>query len=119
MLWQLYAAAFNHLSRTVDDQRLTAGATTASASGKVAAAAGSRTQGTSLLFWRISQTLSADAHSGEIVGHCRMYDRLKQKDESPRSIILRRDGYFELVLLTLDCPGLFFPRGGDACPPGA
>ena len=24
MLWQLYAAAFNHLSRTVDDQRLTA-----------------------------------------------------------------------------------------------
>ena len=36
-----------------------------------------------------------------------MYDRLKQKDEEPQIEILRRDGYFELVLLTLDCPGLF------------
>ena len=36
-----------------------------------------------------------------------MYDRLKQKDDEPQIDILRRDGYFELVLLTLDCPGLF------------
>jgi [protein-PII] uridylyltransferase len=36
-----------------------------------------------------------------------MYDRLKQKDDEPQIDILRRDGYFEMVLLTLDCPGLF------------
>ena len=36
-----------------------------------------------------------------------MYDRLKMKDEEPQIEILPRDGYFELVLLTLDCPGLF------------
>ena len=39
--------------------------------------------------------------------HCQMYDRLKVKDDEPQIDILRREGYFELVLLTLDCPGLF------------
>ncbi len=34
---------------------------------------------------------------GEIVTHCRMYDRLKLKEEEPQIEILRRDGYFELV----------------------
>ena len=43
----------------------------------------------------------------EIVAHCRMYDRIKLKDDEPQIEIFRRDGYFELILLTLDCPGLF------------
>ena len=44
---------------------------------------------------------------GEIVAHCRMYDRLKLRDDESQIDIHCRDGYFELVLLTLDCPGLF------------
>jgi [protein-PII] uridylyltransferase len=36
-----------------------------------------------------------------------MYDSLKEKDEEPQIEVLRRDRYLELVLLTLDCPGLF------------
>ena len=40
LLWQFYAAAFNHLSRTVDDQRLTASVANSERIKEVVAAAG-------------------------------------------------------------------------------
>ncbi|MGH9504653.1 MAG: [protein-PII] uridylyltransferase [Terriglobales bacterium] len=108
MLWQLYAAAFNHLSRTVDDQRLTASASNSERIKEVVAAAHEPDARhiTSFLEGFPKRYLLMHPPD-EIVAHCRMYDRLRQKDEEPQSEILRRDGYFELVLLTLDCPGLF------------
>jgi [protein-PII] uridylyltransferase len=108
MLWQLYAAAFNHLSRTVDDQRLTASAANSDRIKEVVAAAGeiNAKHITSFLEGFPKRYLLMHTPA-EIVTHCQMYDRLKLKDDEPQIDILRREGYFELVLLTLDCPGLF------------
>jgi len=108
LLWQFYAAAFNHLSRSVDDQRLTLNVSNSERIKEVVAAAGELDAKhiTSFLEGFPKRYLLMHA-SSEIVAHCRMYDRLKQKDDEPQIDILRRDGYFELVLLTLDCPGLF------------
>jgi len=108
LLWQFYAAAFNHLSRNVDDQRLTQSVSNSERIKEVVAAAGEPDAKhiTSFLEGFPKRYLLMHP-SEEIVAHCRMYDRLKQKDDEPQIDILRRDGYFELVLLTLDCPGLF------------
>ena len=109
MLWQLYAAAFNHLSRTVDDQRLTVGTANGERIKEVVTAAAGEPDPkhiTSFLEGFPKRYLLMHT-PGEIVAHCRMYDRLKLKDDEPQIDVLRRDGYFELVLLTLDCPGLF------------
>jgi [protein-PII] uridylyltransferase len=108
MLWQFYAAAFNHLSRSVDDQRLTANATNSERIKEVVAAAGESDARHITSFLEGFPKRYLLMHPpGEIVSHCRMYDRLKENDEEPQIDVLRRDGYFELVLLTLDCPGLF------------
>jgi [protein-PII] uridylyltransferase len=108
MLWQLYAAGFNHLSRTVDDQRLTGSTANSDRIKEVVAAAGEADAKhiTSFLDGFPKRYLLMHTPA-EIVAHCRMYDLLKKKDDEPQIDILRRDGYFELVLLTLDCPGLF------------
>ena len=64
LLWQLYAAAFNHLSRTVDDQRLTANTANSERIKEVVAAAGEiDAKAHYFVSGRLSQTLSADAHS--------------------------------------------------------
>jgi [protein-PII] uridylyltransferase len=108
LLWQFYAAGFNHLSRSVDDQRLTVNASNSERIKEVVAVAGEPDAKhiTSFLEGFPKRYLLMHT-SSEIVAHWRMYDRLKQKDDEPQIDILRRDGYFELVLLTLDCPGLF------------
>ncbi len=108
MLWQLYAAAFNHLSRTVDDQRLTGNAVNSERIKEAVAAAGESDARHITSFLEGFPKRYLLLHTpAEIVAHCRMYDRLKENDEQPEIEILRRDGYFELILLTLDCPGLF------------
>ena len=108
LLWQFYAAAFNHLSRSVDDQRLTVSISNSERIKEVVAAAGETDAKHITAFLEGFPKRYLLMHtSSEIVAHCRMYDRLKQKDDEPQIDILRRDGYFELVLLTLDCPGLF------------
>jgi len=108
MLWQLYAASFNHLSRTVDDQRLTANTTNRERINEVVAAAGEIDAKHITTFLEGFPRRYLLMHSpGEISTHCRMYDQLKVKDDEPQIDIVRREGYFELVLLTLDCPGLF------------
>jgi [protein-PII] uridylyltransferase len=108
MLWQLYAAAFNHLSRTVDDQRLTASTANSDRIKEVVAVAGEIEARHITAFLEGFPKRYLLMHTpGEIVTHCEMYDRLKLKDDEPQIDVLRREGYFELVLLTLDCPGLF------------
>ena len=108
MLWQFYAAGFNHLSRTVDDQRLTGSSANSERIKEVVAASGEADAKhiTSFLDGFPKRYLLMHTPA-EIVAHCRMYDLLKNKDDEPQIDILRRDGYFELILLTLDCPGLF------------
>jgi [protein-PII] uridylyltransferase len=108
LLWQFYAAAFNHLSRTVDDQRLSASVANSERIREVVAAAGESDAKHITSFLEGFPKRYLLMHTpDEIVTHCRMYDGLKLKDDEPQIDIVRREGYFELVLLTLDCPGLF------------
>ena len=109
MLWQFYAAAFNHLSRTADDQRLTANIANGEHIQEVIAASAGKIDSRHIVSFLdgFPKRYLLMHTPAEIVGHCHMYDHLKLRDEEPQIEILRKDGYFELVLLTIDCPGLF------------
>jgi [protein-PII] uridylyltransferase len=108
MIWQLYAAAFNHLSRTVDDERLTGAASNSEQIRQIASAAGDPDSKHIVSFLEGFPKRYLLTHTpAEIVKHCRMYDRFRTRGEEAQIEVARRDGYFELVLLTLDCPGLF------------
>ena len=107
MLWQLYAAVFNHLSREIDDQRVHVTATNDREIAELASAAGG-----SVDCKRITKFLEGfprrylSTHSPEqVISHYRMYEQLHEQD--PQISIVQREGYFEVLLLTLDCPFLF------------
>src|SRR2546428_998173 len=107
MLWQLYAAATNYLSRTVDDQRVHADATNEEHLREVVALA-SRDFDPKLIssFLEGFPKRYLLTHSpSEIVSHWRMHER--RSGNEPQIDVVRRGGYFELVLLTADHPGLF------------
>ena len=110
MLWQLYAAAFNHLSRTVDDQRLQTSSAGVPAQDQI-----------SRLLTEASPALDSQplasflegfpkryllTHSPtEVSAHYRLYEQMA--DDEPQIEISRHDGHYEIVLLTLDHPFLF------------
>ena len=72
MLWQLYAAGFNHLSRTVDDQRLTASTANSERIKEVVAAAGEIDAKHIISFLEGFPKRYLLMHTpGEIVSHCR------------------------------------------------
>lgn len=114
MLWQLYAGAFNDLSRTVDDQRVSTGLAATSGDGIVqllAAAGGSLDSSRIPSFLEGFPKRYLLTHPPEeIIAHCRMYDQLS--DQDPQIEIVPRNGYFEVVLLTLDCPFLIAGMAG-------
>ncbi len=107
MLWHLYAAAFNYLSRTVDDQRVHSDAITEEHMNQVVALASKDSDTKHLSSFlegfpkRYLLTHSAD----EIVLHYGMYERMNGNE--PQIDVAKRDSYFELVLLTTDRPALF------------
>ena len=109
MLWQLYAAAFNHLSRSVDDQRLTASATNSERIKEVVAAAGEPDSKAHYFFSRrLSQTLSADAYARRD-----RHSLPNVRSPQEKAMKSRRLKYclatvtLNWFCLTLDCPGLF------------
>ena len=115
MLWQLYAAAFNHLSRTVDDQRLTGNAGNSERIKEAVTAAGESDARHITSFLEGFPKRYLLLHTpAEIVAHCRMYDRLKENDEQPEIEILRRDGYFELDSVDPRLSWSLFSHCGDA-----
>ncbi len=107
MLWQLHAATFNDLSRNVDDQRLRADLAHEVQIQQIVAASNSNLDaGRMAAFLEGLPRRYLLTHSTEqIVAHCRMHERLHELD--PQIEIVRRNGYYDLVLLTLDCPFLF------------
>ncbi len=107
MLWQLYAAAFNYLSRTVDDQRLHADSPDEEHLQQVVAVVSGDVDSTHVeSFLEGFPKRYLLTHSPiDIVSHFRMYERMN--GNQPEIDLLRRDGYFELVLLTPDRPFLF------------
>jgi [protein-PII] uridylyltransferase len=112
MLWQLYASAFNYLSRTVDDQRLHGDASNDEYMCQVISMGSP-----DLDSRRISAFLEGFpkryllTHSpAQIVAHCRMHERMESNE--PQIEIVKRDGYLEAVLVTVDRPYLFTKIAG-------
>jgi [protein-PII] uridylyltransferase len=106
MLWQLYAAASNYFSRTLDNQRLGANSADDSAIQRVVAAV------PDLNTKRITSFLQGFPRryllmhgTPQIVWHCHLYENLRE--DEPQVQIVKRDSHYELALLTLDCPYLF------------
>jgi [protein-PII] uridylyltransferase len=105
MLWQLYAAAFNYFSRTLDNQRLDASRADDRFIQRVVLAAPDLNSKRITAFLEGFPRRYLLMHSTpEIVSHCHLYESLRE--DEPQIRILKRDGHYELALLTLDCPYL-------------
>ena len=107
LLWQLYAAASNDLNRTVDDQRVSAEQAAGGPIAElIAAAEGTVAPRRLKTFLEGFPKRYLTTHPvEEIVAHCRMYGELS--DQDPQIAIVQRNGYYDLVLLTIDSPFLF------------
>jgi [protein-PII] uridylyltransferase len=107
ILWQLYAAAFNYLSRSVDDQRLHAVLSNEEHVKQIVSAAPPDLDPKDLSsFLEGFPRRYLLTHSpGEILSHYRMRERMN--DGEAQIDLRKHDGYFEVVLLTLDRPYLF------------
>jgi [protein-PII] uridylyltransferase len=107
IIWQLYAASSNHLSRTIDDQRVDAQTSNEEHIKRIVSAAPADVDSTRLISFlegfpkRYLLTHAAD----EIVSHYRMHQNWDGVE--PQIDLLKQNGYYQIVLLTLDRPALF------------
>jgi [protein-PII] uridylyltransferase len=106
MLWQFYVSGVNYLTRSVDEQRLHVYPTREPQLAQITGFAHDLNPD------RLSEFLEGFpkryllTHSpNEIVSHYHAYERLKSGEAQIE--IVRRNGYFDLVLLTPDRPALF------------
>ena len=106
MLWQVYVSSFNYLTRSVDDQRVRAQAATEPHVAEITALAHDLNSDSLSKFLEGFPKRYLLTHSpSEIASHYHAYERLKSGEAQIE--IVGRNGYFELVLLTLDRPALF------------
>jgi len=112
ILWQLYAATANDLNRTVDDQRVGADlATSGPVAQLIAAAEGTVDTKRFKAFLEGFPKRYLTIHPAqEVASHYRMYTELN--DQDPQVEIAQRNGYYDVVLLTLDSPFLFASVAG-------
>jgi len=107
IIWQLYAASSNYLSRTIDDQRVDAHTSNEEHIKRIVSTASPDVDSGKLISFlegfpkRYLLTHAPD----EIVSHYRMHQRWDGVE--PQIDLLKRNGYYEVVLLTLDRPSLF------------
>jgi [protein-PII] uridylyltransferase len=112
MLWQLYAAAENYLNRSVDDQRLYVAGRDADLIDRLVASgeeAGETERFRNFLDGFPKRYLLTHSPA-EIATHYRMYKRLGHS--SAEISVVKRDDYYELVLVTTDRPFLFAKVAG-------
>ena len=107
IIWQLYAASSNYLSRTVDDQRVDAQNSNEDHIKQIVLAASPDVDSRKLISFlegfpkRYLLTHAPD----EIVSHYRMHQHWNGAE--PQIDLLKQNGYYQVVLLTLDRPLLF------------
>jgi [protein-PII] uridylyltransferase len=107
IIWQLYAASSNYLSRTVDDQRVDAQNSNEDHIKRIVLAASPDIDSRKLISFlegfpkRYLLTHAPD----EIVSHYRMHQHWNGAE--PQIDLLKQNGYYQVVLLTLDRPSLF------------
>jgi len=106
MLWQLYVSSSNYLTRSVDDQRVhTRNAAEPHLAQITAFAHDLNPDDLGKFFEGFPKRYLLTHSPSEIVSHYHAYERLKTGEAQIE--ILRRNGYFDLVLLMLDRPALF------------
>ncbi|HMH02411.1 MAG TPA: ACT domain-containing protein, partial [Terriglobales bacterium] len=107
IIWQLYAASSNCLSRTIDDQRVDAQTSNEEHIKRIVSAAPPDVDSKKLISFlegfpkRYLLTHAPD----EIVSHYRMHQHWDGVE--PQIDLLKQNGYYQVVLLTLDRPALF------------
>jgi [protein-PII] uridylyltransferase len=107
LLWQLYAATANYLTRSVDDERLRLAGASAEEMGKILAVLGTPASAEDLhLFLEGFPRRYTDTHTSEqIAGHLGLARRLAAK---PIGVEVQpRNDHFELTVVTADRPYLF------------
>jgi [protein-PII] uridylyltransferase len=106
MLWQLYVSSSNYLTHSLDDQRVHTQNTAEPQLAQITALAHDLNPDCLGKFLEGLPKRYLLTHSpNEIVSHYHAYERLKTGEAQIE--ILRRNGHFELMLLTLDRPALF------------
>jgi [protein-PII] uridylyltransferase len=106
MLWQLYVSSSNYLTRSVDDQRVHTQNAAQPHLAQITAFAHDLTPDSLSEFLEGFPKRYLLTHSpSEIVSHYHAHERLKIGEAQIE--ILRHNGHFELMLLTLDRPALF------------
>jgi len=107
IIWQLYAASSNYLSRTVDDQRVDAQTSNEDHIKRIVSAASPDVDSRQLISFlegfpkRYLLTHTPD----EIVSHFRMHQHWDGVE--PQVDLLKQNGYYQVILLTVDRPSLF------------
>ena len=107
IIWQLYAASSNYLSRTVDDQRVDAQTSNEDHIKRIVSTASPDVDSVKLISFlegfpkRYLLTHTPD----EIVSHFRMHQHWDGVE--PEIDLLKQNGYYQVILLTLDRPSLF------------
>ncbi len=107
LLWQLYAATANYLSRSVDDERLRIAVTSSEEMEEILAVLGTSASAEDLnIFLEGFPRRYTATHTPEqIAGHLGLARRLGDK---PIGVELEpREGHFELTVVTADRPYLF------------
>src|SRR2546423_2610788 len=107
IIWQLYAASSNYLSRTVDDQRVDAQTSNEDHIKRIVSAASPDVDSRQLISFlegfpkRYLLTHTPD----EIVSHFRMHQHWDGVE--PQVDLVKQNGYYQVILLTVDRPSLF------------
>jgi [protein-PII] uridylyltransferase len=107
LLWQLYAATANYLTRSVDDERLRITGATSAEMEKILAALGASASAEDLRFFLegFPRRYIATHTPEQIAGHFELARRLASE---PIAVELQaRHGHFELTVVTADRPFLF------------
>ena len=107
LLWQLYAATANYLTRSVDDERLRIAVTSSEEMEEILAVLGTPASAEDLHFFLegFPRRYTATHTPEQIAGHLGLARRLVNK---PIGVELEpRNGHFELTVVTADRPYLF------------
>jgi [protein-PII] uridylyltransferase len=106
MLWRLFAAAENHLNRSVDDERLHASSIDAAVEHIVRSSSGAlEGEDVRLFLDGFPRRYLATHTMADILAHYEMWRGL---DEDPIQVrVARADSYYQVTLLTRDRPRLF------------
>jgi [protein-PII] uridylyltransferase len=111
MLWRLFAAAENHLNRSVDDERLHASSIDTALEHILRSSSGAlEAEDVRLFLDGFPRRYLATHTVTDILAHYQMWGGLGDDDVQVQ--VASGDSYYQLTLMTRDCPRLFATLAG-------